>query len=47
MTAQPVGSHVLWSPDPMRQRLAGHTVEDVLTLQLPFSIELDIRDITP
>ena len=31
MTAEPTG-HVMWSPDPMRQRLADHTLEDVLTL---------------
>jgi Uma2 family endonuclease len=31
MTAEPTG-HVMWSPDPIRQRLASHTLEDVLTL---------------
>jgi Uma2 family endonuclease len=31
MTAEPAG-RVLWSPDPVRQRLADHTVEDVLNL---------------
>ena len=31
MTAQPSG-HVMWSPDPLRQRLADYTVEDVLSL---------------
>ncbi|MBM2622231.1 Uma2 family endonuclease [Actinoplanes sp. LDG1-06] len=31
MTAEPAG-HVMWSPDPLRQRLADHTVEDVLAL---------------
>lgn len=31
MTAQPTG-HVMWSPDPVKQRLALHTVEDVLCL---------------
>jgi Uma2 family endonuclease len=32
VTAEPVG-HVMWSPNPLRQRLANYTVED--TLQLP------------
>jgi Uma2 family endonuclease len=31
MTAQPTG-HAMWSPDPIRQRLAAHTLEDVLKL---------------
>lgn len=31
MTAEPTG-HITWSPDPIRQRLADHTVEDVLNL---------------
>jgi hypothetical protein len=31
MTAQPTG-HAMWSPDPVRQRLAAHTLEDVLKL---------------
>ncbi|MEU7902601.1 Uma2 family endonuclease [Actinoplanes sp. NPDC049118] len=31
MTAQPTG-HVVWTPDPIRQQLATHTVEDVLFL---------------
>jgi hypothetical protein len=31
VTAQPTG-HAMWSPDPIRQRLAAHTVEDVLKL---------------
>jgi Uma2 family endonuclease len=31
MTAEPVG-HVMWSPDPIKQRLAAYIVEDVLTL---------------
>ena len=31
MTAEPTG-HAMWSPDPIRQRLAAHTLEDVLTL---------------
>jgi len=31
MTAEPTG-HVMWSPDPIRQRLASHTLEDVLKL---------------
>ena len=31
MTAEPTG-HVVWSPDPIRQRLAVHTLDDVLTL---------------
>jgi len=31
MTAQPAG-HVMWTPNPVKQRLAAHTVEDVLLL---------------
>jgi Uma2 family endonuclease len=31
VTAEPAG-HVMWSPNPLRQRLANHTVEDVLLL---------------
>jgi len=31
MTAEPIG-HVMWTPDPIRQRSADHTVEDVLNL---------------
>ena len=31
MTAEATG-HVMWSPDPVRQRLASHTLEDVLKL---------------
>ncbi|GAB1643172.1 Uma2 family endonuclease [Krasilnikovia sp. MM14-A1259] len=31
MTAEPAG-HVRWSPDPIRQRLAMYTIEDVLLL---------------
>jgi Uma2 family endonuclease len=31
VTAEPTG-HVMWSPDPIRQRLAVHTIEDVLNL---------------
>jgi Uma2 family endonuclease len=31
MTAQPTG-HVMWFPDPVKQRLAQHTVEDVILL---------------
>jgi Uma2 family endonuclease len=31
MTAEPIGE-LVWSPDPMKQRLAGYTVEDVLKL---------------
>ncbi|WP_199753222.1 Uma2 family endonuclease [Actinoplanes sp. ATCC 53533] len=31
MTAEPVG-HVMWTPDPIRQRAANYTVEDVLEL---------------
>lgn len=31
MTAQPTG-HVMWSPDPIEQRYARHTIEDVLLL---------------
>ncbi|WP_307871800.1 Uma2 family endonuclease [Micromonospora sp. U21] len=34
MTAQPIEptAQGMWSPDPMRQRLANHTIEDVLAL---------------
>jgi Uma2 family endonuclease len=31
MTAQPTG-HVMWTPDPIKQRLAIYTIEDVLSL---------------
>jgi Uma2 family endonuclease len=31
MTAEPAG-HVMWTPDPIKQRLAAYTVEDVLLL---------------
>ena len=31
MSAEPVG-HVMWSPDPVKQRLAVYTLEDVLLL---------------
>ncbi|WP_433722305.1 Uma2 family endonuclease [Actinoplanes sp. CA-051413] len=31
MTAEPTG-HVMWTPDPIRQRAANYTVEDVLDL---------------
>jgi Uma2 family endonuclease len=31
MTAEPAG-HVMWTPDPITQRLAAYTVEDVLSL---------------
>ena len=31
MTAEPAGS-VMWSPDPVKQKMALHTVEDVLAL---------------
>jgi Uma2 family endonuclease len=31
MTAQPTG-HVMWSPNPVRQRLANYFIEDVLNL---------------
>jgi Uma2 family endonuclease len=31
MTAEPTG-RVIWSPDPIKQRLGGYTMEDVLTL---------------
>jgi Uma2 family endonuclease len=31
MTAEPVG-HVMWTPHPVKQRLANHTIEDVLLL---------------
>jgi hypothetical protein len=41
MTAEPTG-HVMWSPDPISQRLASYTLEDVLLLP-----ELHVRDITP
>ena len=57
MTAEPTGD-VVWTPNPIRQRLADHTLEDVLTLpdgaprvelvrSAPFDIKLRIRDITP
>jgi hypothetical protein len=49
MTAEPTG-HVMWSPDPIRQRLANHNVDDEpteLVLKAPFAIKLPIRDITP
>ncbi|GAB3969036.1 hypothetical protein V1634_20475 [Plantactinospora veratri] len=50
MTAEPVGpaSRRPWSPDPVRQRLANHTIEDVrllLTLAKPFEARLRVRDI--
>lgn len=34
MTAQPTGTgaHEMWTPDPVRQRLASYTLEDVLNL---------------
>lgn len=34
MTAQPLdpAAHAMWTPDPVRQRLANYTVEDVLAL---------------
>jgi Uma2 family endonuclease len=34
VTAQPIDptAHGMWSPDPVRQRLANHTIEDVLAL---------------
>ncbi|MCX5069141.1 Uma2 family endonuclease [Micromonospora lupini] len=34
MTAQPIepAAHGMWTPDPVRQRLANHTIEDVLAL---------------
>ncbi|MFG2047239.1 Uma2 family endonuclease [Micromonospora sp. NPDC048935] len=34
MTAQPIEppAHGMWTPDPVRQRLANHTIEDVLAL---------------
>src|SRR5262245_62363831 len=32
MSAQPIRFDAPWSPDPMRQRLADYTVEDVLHL---------------
>lgn len=31
MTAEPAG-HVMWTPDPIRQRAANYTIEDVLEL---------------
>jgi Uma2 family endonuclease len=31
MTAEPTG-HVMWTPNPIKQRLAVHTIEDVLSL---------------
>ncbi|GGM25493.1 hypothetical protein GCM10011608_07940 [Micromonospora sonchi] len=34
MTAQPIEPDAcgMWGPDPVRQRLANHTIEDVLAL---------------
>jgi Uma2 family endonuclease len=32
MTAEPVGGHVMWSPNPSRQKQASFTLEDVLNL---------------
>jgi hypothetical protein len=52
MTAEPTG-HVMWSPNPLRQRLANYFLEDVLNLPddagvpSPFEIKLPIREITP
>lgn len=39
MTAQPMGD-VVRTPDPIKQRLAGFTVEDIM-------LSLPIREITP
>ena len=55
MTAQAVG-RVMWTPDPMRQRLAGLVdgsyqlaadSDERLVLTAPFEIDLAVRDITP
>ena len=46
MTAEPTG-HVMWSPDPIWQRLAVHTLEDVLKLPEDAPRVEPIRDITP
>jgi hypothetical protein len=40
MTAQPTG-HVMWTPDPIKQRAATDTLEK------PFRIRLPIADLTP
>ncbi|MFI5889442.1 Uma2 family endonuclease [Actinoplanes sp. NPDC051513] len=40
MTAEPTG-HVMWSPNPLRQRLANHFLEDVLNLPEPDVLLLD------
>ena len=42
MTAQPA-AHVMWTPDPIRQRAVGVAV----VLSAPFEIRLPIADITP
>ena len=42
MTAEPTG-HVMWSPDPVRQRLAAFNVEDVLDLP-PDAPRVELRD---
>ena len=44
MTADATG-HVMWSPDPVKQRLADSA--DRLAPTAPFPIRLPIRDITP
>jgi Uma2 family endonuclease len=43
MTAQPTGGHVMWFPDPIRQRAADHTIEDVLHLP-DESPRVELRD---
>jgi hypothetical protein len=45
MTAQPIGTgvHGMWTPDPVRQRLASRTVEDVRTLSED-APRIDVRD---
>ena len=47
MTAQPAKPRVdrPWAADPVRERLADHTIEDVLPR--PFDIRLPIAAITP
>jgi hypothetical protein len=49
MTAEAIG-RVVWAPDPVRQKNAGHTIDDVLVLPdeslltRPFGVRLPIRE---
>ncbi|MFC7545119.1 hypothetical protein [Plantactinospora sp. GCM10030261] len=43
MTAQPIEPPGMWSPDPVRQRLADYTIEDVLALPQDAS-RVELRD---